>query len=214
MERYMEENLDAPLKEVLSIMQDRIMNQTSYFGIKTWKSPIDAWVYQEIIYQNKPDVIIEIGNFSGGSTLFLAHLLDLMGMDNSQVIGIDISHKNVPDIVKQHSKIKLFEGDACLLFDTIKGEFSQDSKVLVIEDSSHTYDNTLKVLRTYSSLIQSGGYFIVEDGICHHGLDLGPKPGPYEAVEAFIMENKEFEVDRTKESFGITWNPMGYLRKK
>ena len=59
----------------------------------------------------------------------------------------------------------------------------------MIEDSSHTYDNTLAVLRTYSGLTQVGDYFIVEDSICHHGLEVGPSPGPYEAIEAFVAEN-------------------------
>lgn len=214
MERYMENNLNIPVKEALKVIQNRIMNNTTYFGIQTWKNPLDAWVYQELIFQKRPDFIIEVGNFSGGSTLFLAHLLDLMGMEKSRVIGVDISHENVPSVVREHPKIVLFEGDACELFETIKSNISVGSEVLIIEDSLHTYENTLKVLRTYSPLVKSGGYFIVEDSICHHGLEVGPKPGPYEAVEKFIEENKDFEVDRDKESFGITWNPMGYLRRK
>lgn len=210
----MENNLETPLKEILPSIQNRIMNSTTYCGIQTWKNPLDAWVYQEIIFQKKPDFIIEIGNFSGGSTLFLAHLLDLMGLSNSKVIGIDISQEKIPSIVRNHPKVLLFEGDACSLFKEVENLIPKGSEVLVIEDSLHTYKNTLNVLRTYSPLIQSGGYFIVEDGICHHGLDLGPNPGPYEALEKFIEENKDFETDRDKESFGITWNPMGFLRRK
>jgi cephalosporin hydroxylase len=87
------------------------------------------------------------------------------------------------------------------------------SKVLVIDDSSHTFANTLKVLWTYSPLLKVGDYFIVEDGICRHGLDVGPKPGPYEAVEAFVRENPDYAIDRDRESFLITWNPKGYLRR-
>lgn len=87
-------------------------------------------------------------------------------------------------------------------------------RVLVIEDSSHTYDNTLAVLRTYSGLTLPGDLFIVEDSICHHGLDVGPNPGPYEAIEAFVQENPAFEVDRSQEALFITWNPKGYLRRK
>jgi cephalosporin hydroxylase len=85
--------------------------------------------------------------------------------------------------------------------------------VLVIEDSSHTYDNTLRVLQLYSALIPVGGYLIVEDGICYHGLDLGPKPGPYEAIESFVRQNPNFEIDRSQESFLVTWNPKGYLKR-
>ncbi len=46
------------------------------------------------------------------------------------------------------------------------------------------------------------------------GLDVGPNPGPYEAIDAFVAENDGFEIDRDMESFLITWNPKGYLRRK
>ena len=85
--------------------------------------------------------------------------------------------------------------------------------VLIIEDSSHEYDNTLQILRKYSDLITKGSYFIIEDGICHHGLDVGPDPGPYEAIETFMSETNSFEIDRSKESFLITWNPKGFLKR-
>ena len=84
---------------------------------------------------------------------------------------------------------------------------------MVIEDSSHTYDNTLAVLRAYKSIIPVGGYFIVEDTICHHPLNVGPLPGPYEAVETFLQEEGDFERDAVVEP-EITWNPGGYLRRK
>jgi cephalosporin hydroxylase len=84
---------------------------------------------------------------------------------------------------------------------------------MIIDDSEHSYAHTLKVLENFSDLVAVGNYFIVEDGICHHGLDVGPQPGPYEAVEAFVRNNKSFIVDRDKENFGITWNPKGYLKR-
>ena len=88
---YMEDNLDMPLGMLLPIMQDSIINRTTYFGVRTWKGPIDAWLYQEIIFETKPDVIVEIGNSYGGSALLLAHLCDLIG--NGRVIGLDLSHQ-------------------------------------------------------------------------------------------------------------------------
>ncbi|HCK81555.1 MAG TPA: CmcI family methyltransferase [Candidatus Competibacter sp.] len=211
MARYMEEHLDMPLRDALAIIQERIMNQTTYFGIKALKNPFDHWVYQELIYQNQPDVIIEIGNASGGAALSLAHLCDLLG--RGKVIGIDVSHRAIPERVKNHERITFIEGDACQRFADVKKLIAEDDRVLVIEDSSHTYQNTLEVLRSYSALLKPGDYFIVEDGICHHGLAVGPAPGPYEAIEAFARENGGFEIDRSKESFLITWNPKGYLRR-
>src|SRR5476649_2945966 len=97
---HMEEKLDMPLSKVLQIIQDRIMSKTTYFGIRTLKSPMDFWVYQEIIFEKKPDVIIEIGNHRGGSTLALAHICDRL--DRGRVIGLDISHAEVPECVKRH----------------------------------------------------------------------------------------------------------------
>ncbi|MFH1135979.1 MAG: CmcI family methyltransferase [Pseudomonadota bacterium] len=60
---------------------------------------------------------------------------------------------------------------------------------------------------------QPGGYIIVEDTICHHGLDVGPDPGPWEAVELFLANQCSFELDRSRESFVLTWNPKGYIRR-
>lgn len=208
---YMENSLDLPLRDVLQIMQDRKMSQSTYFGIKTLKSPIDFWIYQEIFFETKPDFIIEVGNFFGGNALALAHMCDCLG--RGQVIGLDLSHNNVPEIVKQHPRITLIAGDACKSFESVKALIEETNSVMVIEDSSHTFENTLNVLNTYSQLVKPGGYFIVEDGICHHGLDVGPNPGPYEAIEVFVEQNKNFEIDRGKESFLITWNPKGYLKR-
>ncbi len=208
----LEEHLDLPLADVLQIIQDRIMTNTTYFGIQTHKNPMDFWVYQEIIFETKPDVIVEIGNKCGGSTLALAHLCDLL--NKGRVIGIDISHSNVSSSVTAHPRITFIEGDACLSFDRIAKLISPQETVLVIEDSAHTYDNTLSVLRTFSTLIKPGDYFIVEDSICHHGLPGSVGQGPYEAIETFVNENAGFEIDRSRESFLITWNPKGFLRRR
>ncbi len=212
MKRFMEECLDMPMSSLLEQMQRRILSQTSYFGIKTLQSPVDFWVYQELIYETKPDVLVEVGNFCGGSTLALAHILDALGQ--GRIIGVDVNHSQVPETVKNHPRITLIEGDACESYDTVESLISPAERVMVIEDSSHTFDNTLGVLRRYSTLVKSGDYLIVEDGICHHGLSVGPSPGPYEAVEAFVTECSDFEIDRDRESFGLTWNPKGYLRRK
>jgi cephalosporin hydroxylase len=207
-----ENSIDVPLAKVLDIMQDRIVFRTSYLGVPTLKNPLDFWVYQEIIFARKPNFIVEIGNRFGGSTLALAHLCDLIGDGN--VIAIDISHDDIYPQVRSHPRITLLEGDACSLVEDVRKLISINDRVMVIEDSSHTYENTLNVLNAYCRFVKSGDYFIVEDGICHHGLDVGPSPGPYESIEHFIDQNSEFEIDREKESFIVTWNPKGFLRRK
>ncbi|HYI08045.1 MAG TPA: CmcI family methyltransferase [Thermoanaerobaculia bacterium] len=207
----MESSLHLPLRDVLARMQARIMSRSTYFGITTFKSPTDFWVYQELLFETRPDFIIEIGNFHGGSTLALAHLCDALG--HGQVIGVDLTHEAVPEIVRRHARIRLIEGDGCASFPAVAELAAGSSSVMVIEDSAHTFDNTLSVLRTYAPLVTPDGYLIVEDGIIHHGLEGGPSPGPYEAIEAFVQENNGFEIDRSRESFLITWNPKGYLKR-
>jgi cephalosporin hydroxylase len=208
---YMEENLNLPVKQILNIIQNRITTKSTYFGVKAAKNPLDAWIYQEILFETKPDVIIEIGNLFGGGALALAHFCDILG--KGKVIGLDIDHSKISPVVRKHLRITLMQGDACALYDKVLALISPEDKVLVIEDSSHTYENTFKVLRTYSPLIKPGLYMIVEDSICHHGLDVGPAPGPYEAIERFVAENENFIIDRSKEEFLITWNPKGYLKR-
>lgn len=209
--RPMEESLDVPLRQILPVMQERIVHHTTYFGVQTLKNPLDFWVYQELLYQQRPEVIVEIGNRFGGSTLALAHFCDLLG--TGHIIGLDITHELIPDIVRQHPRVSLIEGDACQSFDQVATLIGERKNILVIEDSSHTYENTLNVLRTYHDLIPRDGYFIVEDSICHHGLEIGPLPGPYEAIETFVAENHKFVIDREREDFLITWNPKGFLKR-
>jgi len=82
---YMEDCLDWPLSTVLPLLQQRIMEGSSYHGIPTMKSPLDFWIYQEILWETRPAFIIEIGNLYGGSTLALAHACDALG--KGKIIG-------------------------------------------------------------------------------------------------------------------------------
>ena len=208
----MEEALSKPLREVLEIIQTRILTDSTYFGIPCQRSPLDFWIYQEIIFASKPDVIVEIGSYCGGSALSLAHLCD--HLNKGRIIAVDIDHSRLNQTVKNHPRISLVTGDACEVFDEVAAMCRDCASVMVIEDSSHEYQNTLNVLKKYSQLVTIGNYLIVEDGICHHGLNIGPSPGPYEAISDFIKTNGNFIIDRRKEAFFITWNPQGYLKRE
>jgi cephalosporin hydroxylase len=196
---------------MLPVLQQRIMEGSTYHGIPTLKNPLDFWIYQEILWETRPGFIVEIGNFHGGSALALAHACDAIGQ--GKIIGVDTTHDGIHSQVRAHPRITLLTGDACEVFTKVQSLVGANTNVMVIEDSAHTYDNTLKVLEAYSPLVGAGYYFIVEDGICHHGLDVGPDPGPYEAAEAFVRANKNFVVDRSREGYCITWNPKGYLKR-
>jgi cephalosporin hydroxylase len=210
--RHMEDNLDMQLKHLLQVLQVEICFNSTYFGIKTVKSPADFWIYKEILFQIKPDIVVEIGNFHGGSTLAIAHFMDNMG--EGRVIGIDIDHSNIPEVVRTHPRVSLIQADACEALPAVKEMVKPYPKVMVIEDSSHEYANTMAVMQAYGPLVTPGSYMIVEDSLFYHGIDVGPKPGPYEAIEMFMKGNDQFEIDRTRERFLITTNPKGYLRKR
>ena len=180
-------------------------------GRPALKTCIDAWAFQEIIYDTKPDIIIEIGNNTGGSTLFLANILDSLG--TGRIIGIDIDHQKVRDL--NHKRITWITGDATSseVLEMVKNQIKGGEKVMVIEDSSHQFGTTLSILELYSSLVSIGCYFIVEDGICKEDFIQGPKPGPFEATYEFLKNHPEFRIDKNREKFLFTYNPDGYLLK-
>jgi cephalosporin hydroxylase len=211
MSQFLEDSAALPVSHLLQRMQQSIMGHTTYFGVPAYKNPLDAWIYQEMVVAHKPDVIVEIGNRFGGGTLYLAHLCDLIG--HGQVIGIDVRHQDIATVVRQHPRITLLEGDAVLRFSDVRKLCELAQRTIIIEDSSHTFENTLAVLRTYSALLDVGDHFIVEDTICHHGLEVGPNPGPYEAVATFLREDARYIADRSRERFLVTWNPKGFLTR-
>ena len=67
------------LSDVLRRMHTRVAKQSTYCGIPTWKNPTDAWVYEELIWRLRPEVIVEIGNYKGGHLLKMAHFCDMIG---------------------------------------------------------------------------------------------------------------------------------------
>jgi cephalosporin hydroxylase len=207
----LEARLNEPLKAILPDIQQRILTRNRYFGIPTLKHPYDLWVYQEIVTDKRPDVIVEIGNFRGGSALALAHLCDQL--NKGRVLAVDIDHADIAPAARAHPRITFITGDAIAVAGTVKGLIRDEETVLVIEDSAHTFAHTLGVLHAYCDLIKPGFHFIIEDSICWHGLDYGPSPGPYEAIEQFIKDNPAFVSDRSLENFVITWNPKGYLTR-
>ena len=122
-------------------MQGRLMKKATYWGIPTLKNPVDFWVYQEIVFSLRPNVIIEIGSYAGGSALAFGHMLDSLG--SGKVISIDINLSNLSPVAHEHPRIEFMEGPAAELHGMVAKKIPSDGKVLVIEDSSHDYDNTL-----------------------------------------------------------------------
>jgi cephalosporin hydroxylase len=187
----------------------------TWMGIKTLKCPPDLFVYQEIIQSTRPDVVVECGVMYGGTTLYLANLMDLLGGEG-QVIACDIDLSRVDSRVREHPRISLIEGSSTApeVVSSIR-ETCNGKKTMVILDSDHHEPHVRAELAAYSRMVSSGCYLICEDtNINGHPADPGFGPGPWEAVQAFLGEHHEFQVDRNAERLLLTFNPSGYLKRR
>ena len=189
----------------------RRWQETTWLGVSALKLPTDMWVYQEIIYEIKPDLIIETGSMYGGSALFLATICDIN--KKGKIISIDINKK---DDFPKHDRIEFWTGSSTSekIINEIEKKIDNKQKIIVILDSDHSKKHVLKELEIYSKFVSKNSYLIVEDtAINGHPIVPNFGEGPWEAVEEFLKTNQNFVVDQSKEKFLLTWNPNGYLKK-
>jgi cephalosporin hydroxylase len=183
---------------------------TTWLGAQALKNPLDLWVYQEIMVETQPELVVETGTYRGGSAFFLASLCDLLGA--GEIVSIDI--EPVRDDYPAHPRITYLGGRSSTDPDVVADVRSraEGKRALVILDSDHSQAHVEAELAEYAGLVPVGGYMIVEDSnIGQIRKDL--LPGPLEAIETFLGRTNEFEIDRTREKFLITFNPSGYLRR-
>jgi cephalosporin hydroxylase len=184
---------------------------TTWLGVPTLKCPLDLWILQEILYETRPDWIIECGTNQGGSSLFLASVCDLM--DHGKVITIDIADYNIQ---KTHPRIRYLIGSSTSdeIIKEVKRTITKEDSVMVILDSDHSKNHVLKELEMYHSFVTKGNYLIVEDtNINGHPVLPEFGDGPMEALEEFLSTNDEFIIDQSREKFFLTFNPKGFLKK-
>lgn len=184
---------------------------TRWMGIKILKTPLDLFIYQEIIYEIRPDLIIETGTAYGGSAYYMAHICDILG--NGKIITIDIETNNNRPF---HQRINYIHGSSVdsKIIDKVKSYINSETIVLVILDSDHSKDHVLKELNLYNNLVTKNSYLIVEDSnINSHPVYPTFGPGPMEAIVEFLRDNTKFVVDKYREKFMLTFNPSGYLKK-
>jgi len=183
-----------------------------WLGVPAQKCAFDLWVYQEILHELRPAAIVECGTWNGGGALFLASICDLLG--HGEVITVDILEQPGRP---SHERITYLTGSSTDpdVVGSVERLVGDRQPVLVILDSNHERDHVLDELRLYAPLVSPGSYVIVEDSnINGHPVASDFGPGPAEAVERFLGETDEFEVDRSREKFLLTFNPGGYLRKR
>jgi cephalosporin hydroxylase len=184
----------------------------TYKGVIAKKCPFDYVLYQMLITEIKPDLIIEIGTNKGGSALYLADLLSMNG--RGELHTIDLPDNKEDLIIHSHPNIKIFK-EGYSGYDTTR--LTGFNKVMIIDDGSHIYEEVLTTLEKFSPFVTTGSYFIVEDGIINElGLEQKYHGGPQKAIHEFLKKNKNFEADRKWCDFfgpNATFNVNGYLKK-
>jgi cephalosporin hydroxylase len=185
-------------------------NDTHWLGNKILKCPLDVWIYQEILFQTKPDLVIETGTFNGGSALFMAHLMDVF--QKGQILTIDINGDASRPV---HPRIQYLLGSSTADSIVEKAKsLARGKTVMVILDSDHSAKHVKNELEIYSHLVTKGNYLIVEDSnVNGHPVGLDHGPGPMEAIDSYLVGNPNFELDLTREKFFLTFNPKGYWKR-
>ncbi len=184
---------------------------TKFLGVEVWKYPTDLWSYQEIIFETRPDVLIETGTARGGSALYFARLFDLIGA--GRVISVDVERWHS---LPEHPRITYLTGSSveAETVERVKGHIRTGERVMVVLDSDHSEAHVLRELEIYGQLVTPGCYMVAEDSNVNGNPSFrGHGPGPAEAVRAFLKSNAAFGVDRSRERFMLTTNPGGYLKR-
>lgn len=203
----------------------------TWLGRPIIQLPEDIIRIQEVIYQVKPDVIIETGVAHGGSLIFYASLCHAIG--RGRVIGIDIEiRKHNRMAIETHelfSYITLLEGSSIdpHIVAKVESLVKPDEKVLVVLDSNHTKEHVLAELNAYSKLISVGSYIVATDGIME-SLVGAPRSNPdwswnnpKAAAEEFVRHNSAFVIQEPVFPFNegnvsqrVTYWPFAFLRRR
>jgi len=187
---------------------------TYWMGVPARKLPLDLWIYQEILNETRPDLIVETGTNYGGSALYMASMCDLLG--TGRVLTVDIKAEGPSGTRPEHPRIRYLTGSSTdpEVVDEVKREAEGAERVMVVLDSDHSEAHVSAELAVYASLVNFGGYLIIEDtNVNGHPVSPDYGPGPMEAVESFLARDSRFEIDQSREKFHLTFNPKGYLKR-
>ena len=202
----------------------------SWLGLPVKQFPEDLVRLQEVIWQIKPDVIVETGVSLGGSSMFFASICKLMG--KGRVISIDI---NIPEAVRKTIEqswvrdfISLIEGDSSSppLVEKVKKQVGRNDKVLVFLDSDHSKAHVLAELEAYSPLVSTDSYIVATDGVMQNlvdtpnGKEEWTEDNPAAAAREFAARNPDFIISCPEALYGnefvvkkLTFWPDAWLRR-
>ncbi|MFJ4545749.1 cephalosporin hydroxylase family protein [Pseudomonas sp. NPDC088885] len=196
----------------------------SWMGRPIIQFPQDMIAMQEIIWAVQPDIIVETGIAHGGSLVFYASMLELIG--KGEVLGVDIDiRQHNREAIENHpmaKRIQMIQGSS--IDPAIVAQVRQrveGKKVLVVLDSNHTHEHVLEELRAYAPMASVGSYCVVMDTVVEDmpadafpDRPWGKGDNPKTAVWAYLEENRDFEIDQAVHGkLLITVAPDGYLRR-
>jgi cephalosporin hydroxylase len=213
----------------------------SWMGRPAIQFPNDAWAMQELIWNVKPDLVIESGIAHGGSLICYASMLALLDVSEAveserlldprktrrKVLGLDIDIRahNRAEIEKHPMAnwIQMIQGSS-VAPDTIRQvqEIAKGYKrVLVSLDSNHTHEHVLAELKAYAPLVTEDSYCVVFDTVVEdmptelfEDRPWGPGNNPKTAVWEYVKSNPEFEIDKSvADKLLITVAPDGFLKR-
>lgn len=176
---------------------------TFWLGHRVVKNPFDLWVYQEILWETRPTVIVEMGSSIGGSALFFASMFDLIG--EGRIVSVD--KDSYVGEQPRHRRITFLVGDS-VAPETVSHVMAglEGERVMVALDSDHSYDHVSAELACYGHLVTPGCYLVVED--------TWAAPGAAQACSEYVSaRDGDFEIDQTREKHLMTFNPGGWLRR-
>ena len=197
----------------------------SWMGRPIIQYPQDIVMMQELIWQIKPDLIIETGIAHGGSLILYASMLELVGSGEVLGVDIDIREHNKEEILKHPmaKRIQMIQGSSIdpEIVQQVKDIAKDKQKVMVLFDSNHSHEHVLEELRAYADLVTVGSYCVVFDTIVEdlpagkyddRPWDVGSNPKT--AVWEFLKENDDFEIDESIDNkLLISASPDGYLKR-
>lgn len=203
----------------------------SWMGIPIIQFPADVMATQEVIWNTKPDIVIETGVARGGSVVFMASLLALTGNENARVIGVDIDIRaHNREAIETHplaGRIHLVEGGSVddSTLQAVRNLIPAGAKVMVILDSDHSHDHVLAECRAYGPLVTAGCYMVVADTVVgHFNEEQTPRKRskvwlrgnePLSALAEYMKENDDFEVDPViNGKLVLSSSPGGYCKRK
>ncbi|MFA6970875.1 MAG: cephalosporin hydroxylase family protein [Gallionella sp.] len=203
----------------------------SWMGRPIIQNPIDIMAMQEIIWEVKPDLIIETGIAHGGSLIFSASMLELNaacgGPGNAEVLGIDIDIRpHNRKAIEEHPmsrRITMIEGSSIApeIVAQVKAKAKEKKRILICMDSNHTHDHVFAELEAYAPLTSVGSYCVVFDTFVEDvpadvfdNRPWHPGNSPKTAVWEYLKTHPEFEIDKSiHQKLLITVAPDGYLKR-